>query len=98
MTCHRKYTFVFEPTESGFNVTRVLGRLNEACEKKWWFNSPTVTVNEFMVVTIQVVGRDQWWAHRRVMDLMDTVGYDVPVPTWETLPPHTNRGYSRVRK
>lgn len=98
MTCHRKYTFEFQATPSGFNRSRVMGKLEAACEAKWWFNSPTVEVGDLMTVTIQVVGRDQWWAHRRVMDLMDMVGYDVPIPTWETLPPHRNRGYSRVRK
>lgn len=102
MTCHRRYTFEFQAADVGHDAVQFL--LDQACEDRWWFTSPEVTSggDGHMLVTFQVVGRDQWWAHRRAMELMTTVvwdyGYNIPVPTWETLPPHTNRGYSRIRK
>ena len=100
MTCHRRYTFLFDPVERGFNIDHVYEVLAGACDNYWWYTNTEVSVDEtgHLLVEFEVAGRDQWWAHRRAMDLMDRIGYDVPIPTWVALPPHTNRGYSRVRK
>lgn len=100
MSCHRKYTFLFQDAPEGHDHIRQV--LSQACDDHWWFSEPVVEGTDDMLVTFQVVGRDQWWAHRRAMELIESAtyryGYEIPVPTWESLPPHTNRGYSRVRK
>lgn len=100
MTCTRRYTFLFEPVERGFNLDHVFEVMDTWRENYWWYANTEATVDTDgrMLVEFDVTGRDQWWAHKRAMTLMDHVGYDVPVPTWIALPPHTNRGYSRVRK
>lgn len=97
MTCHRRYTFTFE----GDHPRRlVLQRLLQACEEYWWFQEPIVRGAGLgvMQVEFQVSARDRWWAHKRAMSLMEAAVWplDVPIPEWETLPPHTNRGHSRV--
>lgn len=97
MTCHRRYTFTFELADGHQHI---LDRLNAACERYWWFCCPEVQGAALGVLQaeFQVSARDQWFAHKRAMDLMTTVAWPspVPVPTWETLPPHTNRGRYRV--
>lgn len=98
MTCYRKYTFTFS-REDGHE--HVLQKLEDACEDHWWFTEPVVTGKDEGVLraSIQVAARDQWWAHRRVMELIEAATWkfktEVPVPVWETLPPHTNRGSYR---
>lgn len=97
MTCHRRYTFTFP---GGAAFQQVLHRLLDACEESWWFSNPEVRGQGLgvMQVEFEVAARDQWWAHRRAMDLMERAVWPtpVPVPIWETLAPHTNRGRYRV--
>ena len=96
MTCHRQYTFAFG---GELDSEHVLHQLERACEDSWWFSGPAVFFSqEEWVVTFHVCARDQWWAHSRAMKLMEASLYKLkvptPVPVWETLPPHTNRGYA----
>lgn len=98
MTCHRRYTFTFP---GGDAHTKVLQELERQCEQYWWYSEPCVRGQGLgvMQVEFQVAARDQWWAHTRAMKLMAAAvwPHEVPTPEWETLPPHTNRGYDRVR-
>lgn len=101
MTCHRRYTFTFH-VEAGHK--HVLDELQKACEMYWWYTDPVVRGNGLGVLQaeFQVAARDQWWAHKRAMNLMEqavySLGLEMPVPTpeWETLPPHSNRGHYRM--
>lgn len=102
MTAHRRYTFL---DDSGItDHSRIRDILQHACETSWWFNEPEVTVEgSSLQFSFTVSGRDQWWAHKRAMDLADRVYRGlklgparVPVPLWEPLPPHMNRGRFRV--
>jgi hypothetical protein len=99
MTCHRRYTFTFHVETGHQHVRR---ELTAACEQYWWYSEPTVRGRGLgvMQVEFQVAARDQWWAHRRAMSLAEAAVHklklEVPVPEWETLPPHANRGRYRV--
>jgi hypothetical protein len=101
MTCHRRYTFTF-PVEVGHG--HVYAHLKAACDEHWWYTEPCVRGNGLGILQVefQVAGRDQWWVHKRAMNLMEKAWYglhiDIPVPTpeWETLEPHANRGGYRV--
>lgn len=106
MTCHRRYYFEHPKpwTEDGGH-DKVRRTLLHACEIHWWFNEPEVLGQEFERLTFSftVSARDQWWAHKRAMNLATqcyrALGMwekDVPVPMWEALEPHTNRGRYRV--
>jgi hypothetical protein len=96
VTCHRRYTFVIQVSD----ISRIDDELRYSCERYWWFMDPEVRheSKDQHQVSFGVLARDQWWAHRRAMSLMEQVLWprQVPVPTWEPLPPHTNRG--RYRK
>ena len=103
MTTHRRYTFLDEARSEGHN--RVLAILQHACETTWWFNEPVVGGLDEGVLTFSftVSARDQWWAHHRAMQLAERVYRGIrlgpaaiPVPLWEPLAPHTNRGRFRV--
>lgn len=103
MTTHRRYTFLDETRGEGHN--RVLAILQHACEVSWWFNEPVVGGQDEGTLTFSftVSARDQWWAHQRAMQLAERVYRGIklgpaaiPVPLWEPLPPHTNRGRFRV--
>ena len=103
MTTHRRYTFLDEARSSGH--PRVLAVLQHACEVHWWFNEPEVVGEDFGTLSFSftVSGRDQWYAHKRAMDLAERVyralklgPTAIPVPLWEALAPHTNRGRFRV--
>jgi hypothetical protein len=101
VTCHRRYTFTF-PVEVGHKHVQL--QLEQACQTYWWYSEPKVRGNGLGVLQVefQVAARDQWWAHKRAMSLMEravySLGLDIPVPTpeWEVLPPHSNRGRYRV--
>lgn len=103
MTCHRRYTYTFR-VEVGH--AHVLSKLEEACDLYWWYTDPAVRGNGLGVLQVefQVAARDQWWAHRRAHNLISEAFYglgidmEIPDPEWENLPPHTNRGYSRVSR
>lgn len=102
MTTHRRYTFMDESGRPDPN--KVLNILQHACETAWWFNEPQVGVQELTFqFSFTVSARDQWWAHRRAMGLAERVYRGlklgpaaVPIPLWEPLAPHTNRGRFRV--
>lgn len=98
MTTHRRYIFVDESGRA--DMEKVQDILRHACEMYWWYNEPQVQGTEF---SFTVSGRDQWYAHRRAMDLAERVYRGlklgpgaIPVPLWEPLPPHMNRGRFRV--
>jgi hypothetical protein len=103
VTCHRRYTFTY-PIEVGHGY--ILRRLRQACEEYWWYSDPQTLGNGLGVLQVRfnVAARDQWWAHKRAMNLMENaihgLGVDLPIPTpdWETLTPHTNRGRHRVSR
>lgn len=104
MTTHRRYTFLDERQDVSCH-DQVLNILQHACEQVWWYNEPEVMGQEFgrMSFSFTVSGRDQWWAHKRAMDLAERVYRGlklspaaIPVPLWEPLAPHTNRGRFRV--
>lgn len=103
MTTHRRYTFLDERLDKGHQ--KVLATLQHACETHWWFNEPEVLGQDYGTLSFSftVSGRDQWWAHRRAMGLAERVyrglklgPVAIPVPLWEPLAPHTNRGRFRV--
>jgi hypothetical protein len=105
VTCHRRYYFEHpQPWLDGRHDT-VRSVLRHACEACWWFNEPEVSGADFdrLVFSFTVSARDQWWAHKRAVALAtqcyEALGLwakDVPVPLWETLEPHTNRGRYRM--
>lgn len=104
MTCHRRYIFTYPGEWVRGGYSRILARLQQACEADWWFKEPTVDGEpDALTFTFLVSGRDKWWVHHRAMELavhcFYTVGLreaDVPVPTWEKLAPHTHRGQYRI--
>jgi hypothetical protein len=92
----RRYTF---RTEMDTDEKAALNMLSAACINHWWYTEAAATGHP-LVFTFVTVGRDQWWCHRRAIDLAINVVYasggkdaDVPAPTWEKLPPHGNRGH-----
>lgn len=92
----RRYTFT---TALNTDPQAALKVLNTACTENWWYTEAAASGTPLMF-TFVTVGRDQWWCHRRAMDLAVDVVYasggkeaDVPAPVWEKLPPHGNRGY-----
>ena len=101
MTCHRRFTFTF-PVEVGHDHVRT--KLMEACGEYWWYSEPRVRGVGLGVLQVEfeVAARDQWFAYKRAVDLMEQawygLGIDLPVPTpeWVPLPPHENRGHQRV--
>lgn len=104
MTTHRRYTFLDSRPDPGGH-DQVLANLNHACERHWWFNEPEVQGKEFgrLSFSFTVSARDQWFAHKRAMGLAERVyrglglgPRSVPVPMWEALAPHDNRGRFRV--
>jgi hypothetical protein len=105
MTTHRRYYFnpPGEWTQGGHS--RILEKLEQACEHFWWFRDPEVQGEPFgrLSFSFTASGRDQWWCHKRAMtlaiDCFYAIGFKepvVPVPAWEPLAPHTQRG--RYRK
>ena len=104
MTTHRRYYFE-HPGEMKTGHSKVLAVLQHHCETSWWFNEPVVEGQPFdrLSFAFTVSARDQWWAHKRAMNLATqcyrALGMwekDVPVPMWEALEPHMNRGRWRV--
>jgi hypothetical protein len=100
MTCRRKYVFTF-PVEVGHAHMRT--QLYKACQDHWWYSEPEVRGNGLGVLQVEfnVAARDQWWAHKRAIRLVELafhgLGIDIPIPTpeWYPLPPHENRGSYR---
>ena len=76
--------------------------LAKGCEEHVWYSEPEVGGAEFerMAFSFTVTAPDRWWCHRLALRLADRacfwMGMPVPVPEWEALAPHTNRGYGRV--
>lgn len=109
MTTHRRYFFEYPGEWSGDHKSWELARqaLEHHCKINWWFTDPTVEGQPFarLAFGVTVSGRDQWWCHRRALDLATDVyarlgipATKVPVPVWESLAPHTNRGRYRVQR
>lgn len=107
MTTCRRYHFTpptsFETAEGGWDVVQLI--LARRCAQYWWFTEPLIEGEALGVLSFSftVASRDQWDCHRRAMWLAGScylaLGLpetQVPEPTWETLPPHTNRGYNRA--
>lgn len=104
MTTHRRYYFTHEgqwPQE----YEKLRDELGRQCARNWWYNNPEVLGEALGVLEwrVTVSGEDQWRVHKRAIALARTLyavsglrPESIPVPVWETLPPHTNRGYSRV--
>lgn len=104
MTTHRRYFFVHPQEWTGGRYFKVKAILETACLKYWWYNDPHVEGEPFnrMSFSFTVSARDQWFCHRRAYALAERVCRAIklkPVPEalWETLPPHANRGFARMR-
>jgi hypothetical protein len=91
--------------EDGYQVAAEV--LAHQCERRWWYNEPVVQGQPFgrLAFAFTVTGEDAWQAHKRAMGVacaiyrrLGLAARDVPVPVWETLAPHTNRGRFRVPK
>lgn len=103
MTTHRRYYFVHEgPWPGDYEKTRE--ELGRQCARNWWYNNAEILGEALGLFELRVTvsGEDQWRVHKRAMALVVTVYAinqleyrAVPVPYWEPLEPHTNRGYSR---
>lgn len=106
MPTHRRYYFVHEgPWRVPEGWDRIRDELETQCTRNWWYNNPEVLGEPLGLMEFRFTasGEDQWKAHKRAMALAVTcyhlcgLGPDqVPVPIWETLEPHTNRGFSRL--
>lgn len=105
MTTHRRYCFTYAgkyPANAHEKTREVLERW---CERRWWYNEPEVEGFPFdrLVLSVTVSARDQWWCHRRAIFIamkcwraIHLRSQDLPVPLWEPLEPHDNRGHKRV--
>jgi hypothetical protein len=106
VTTHRRYYFVHEgPWTVPGGHARILEELQDQCNRNWWYNNPEVHGEALGLLEFRVTvsGEEQWRVHKRAMALAITcyhicgLGPDlVPTPMWEPLPPHSNRGYSRL--
>ena len=107
MTTHRRYYFEYPGEWTGREQAweQIKDVLLHGCRLHWWFNEPTVEGQPFqrLAFSITVSARDQWWCHRRAMELAvrafgraGVPSQHVPVPVWEPLAPHMNRGRYRV--
>lgn len=97
MTTHRRYQFTTSLQKGHQEAVWVIGR---QVAKHWWFKDPIVSSTGVLEFSFTVSGRDQWFAHKRALGLATDVVFaagghevDVPLPVWEKLPPHTNRGH-----
>ncbi len=98
MTTHRRYQFTTALTKGHVEATTFIW---DQVIRHWWFKDPLVSPEGLLEFSFTVSARDQWWAHQRALGLATGAVYaaggldkDVPLPTWEKLPPHTNRGYA----
>lgn len=105
MTSHRRYYWDDPGEWTSEDYNKVLGVLQHACEVHWWFNEPEVLGQGYgrLSFSFTVSARDQWWAHKRATrlatDCYRALGKwekHVPVPMWEALEPHSNRGRYRT--
>jgi hypothetical protein len=96
MTCHRRYYFELPGEWTSGGHDKLLEFLQHRCESKWWFNEPLVEGAPFdrLAFSYTVSGRDQWFTHKRAMNLavdcMYVIGmreHHTPEPIWETLGP-----------
>ena len=99
MTTTRRYLFRGPRVEGGGDL--ILDRLLEGCRFHHWYREPEIEGEPFgyLGFSFTVSARDQWWCHQRAMNLAEKACWNlmpVPEPTWEVLPPHTNRGRNRV--
>lgn len=106
MTTTRRYSFHHPGSwDRPEGYAKALRVLQAAQRSHWWYQDGEVQGEPYqrLAIGFTVSGRDQWWCHRRAMSLaidcfyaMGLTEQDVPVPVWETLEPHTNRGRYRV--
>lgn len=102
----RRYTFTYDGVwahEEGWDTAEAV--LERRCGKFWWYEEPVVEGEAFkrFSFSVTVGGRDRWFTHKRAMMLAEAIYMSlslsprlVPTPTWEVLPPHTNRGRNRT--
>lgn len=106
MSTHRRYYFAHNGRwEKPEGYKLILDELLDQCARNWWYNNPEVHGEALGVLEFRFTasGEDQWRAHQRAMALAITCYHicglgpeRVPEPMWEVLPPHMNRGFSRV--
>lgn len=108
MTTTRRYVFAHPGTflmENGHQV--VAATLGEWAEDKWWLREPDIQGEALGVLSFSFVvsAEDQWLCHRRAVNLarhcyrkMGLPVRLVPNPLWSPMPPHANRGRSRIPK
>lgn len=102
MPTTRQYRFEHDgPWGHDEGHAEVLAVLQRRCDKYWWYTDPYVQGEAFrrLVFGFTVTARDKWFCHTRAMRLAAAVYMSlslspklIPTPTWEVLPPHTNRG------
>lgn len=103
MTTWRRYNFEYPgPWQRGrYDIMRHTMRIIQ--ESAWWYEDGVIEGEPYgrMSLSFTVAARDQWWSHRRAMVMAEAVFHAagvamkaVPVPTWEKLAPHTNRGHA----
>ena len=104
MTSRREYVFV-SPTGAEF-AAEIDAAFRQHQDARPWLTDHLVTAEDDggLIISFKAIGREQWDTHRRAMKMITTVLWPyreqlpVPVPTWDTLPPHMNRGHQRVRR
>src|SRR4030095_10572011 len=106
MTTHRRYLFQHPGRWTDRYAYGIIQRvLEHGCQEHWWYDEPVVEGQpvQLLMFSFTVRARDQWFAHKRALrlatDCYYALGMDekqVPVPDWEALAPHANRGYSRT--
>ena len=106
MTTYRRYCFIGVGTWPEATYDKAREVLERWCERRWWYTEAEVEGAPFgrLVLTFTVAGRDQWWCHSRAMWLAVRIYRSTkiprdqwPVPTWENLAPHDNRGRRRKK-
>ncbi len=104
MTTHRRYCFTHIGQHEPKVYSKALEVLERWVERRWWYTEPEVEGAPFgrLVLTFTVAARDQWWCHSRALWLAGRVYKAIklhrnewPVPLWENLAPHENRGRRR---
>lgn len=106
MTTHRRYEFTVQgPWDhpEGHETVKII--LQRRCKQYWWYHEPAINGEALGILSFSFVvsARDQWWCHRRAMNLAGACWLalglpetQVPEPTWEVLPAHSNRGRFRT--
>lgn len=105
MTTWRRYSFEWPGAWKRGRYDHMRRRLKQVSESFWWYEDAQLEGEPFgaLSVVFTVAARDQWWANRRAYVLAEAVFSEagislkkIPVPSWEKLEPHTNRGRYRM--